>query len=145
VPPRRLAKVKNRLRDGEHCLGLILDGNILSWSFYSTKPQDIIEGLYELKAGEVMGEDLFTLDHNRGKGFAICIYCARNKLLLAKGFLHEIGVIDKRNHASLNLFRKMGATIIGEVKYRRFLRAVRRSFHHTESPIPMSKYLPNKP
>jgi len=143
LSPRHIARIKDKLRNGENCLGLVWNDDILSWVFWSGRAQDIIDGLYELRAGEVMKSELFTSPRFRGKHFATYEGHATNRYLTGLGFLNAIVVVGKANVFSLKHLRRMEATIFGEVTYRRIFRAARRFFRLYESPIPVADVLNN--
>jgi len=122
VPPRQLEFLELRFELKEECLGLIHNGEIVSWWFGSDKPQPVLSGLYELKNGEFSSSEVFTKEEHRGKGFVRDLILLKDEYLRNKGYKYNIMVVLKNNIPMLKVHNKLGSKIIGEVKYTRIFR-----------------------
>jgi GNAT superfamily N-acetyltransferase len=99
---------RNRLGQGHRCYGLLLDDELVAYSWIDPRRCSYPGEVFDLAAGEVYAYDLFTVPSQRGRDLAPLLVALRNEMMRASGITTVYGVVDYFNRPSLRFGEKVG-------------------------------------
>lgn len=105
----RESAFRARLRQGQRCFGLRLNGEIVSYCWMATgscrvNGEDIV-----MAGDEVYAFDIYTLPAQRGGNLAPLLNALFTEMLRAAGIRRVLSVVDYYNRPSLRFTQKIGA------------------------------------
>lgn len=125
TPDKDFWRLFGEMQVGNKCLGLIKDGEVLSYLWVNLKYKEN-HGIKEpLKANECCIYNAETKPSERGKGYAAILRAKTYEIMRKQGIDTFYSFSDKSNKSAMKLKKKIGAEIIASYLYIKIFNYIR--------------------
>jgi GNAT superfamily N-acetyltransferase len=123
-----------RFARGHFCFMALYRDRLVAYTWAAVEVDPKLEGAaVRLKPGDAYIGFIFTVPAYRGQGIAPVLAAYRSHYLKELGYQRTIGIVDMKNHAALELGRKLGNQTIGRATFQRILWWRTFRYHDSES------------
>lgn len=112
-------------RKRDICYGILNNGKVASYTWYSNKPSLLLDGELELRFGDkyLYEYNSFTHPDYRGQRLVSIGFSTAARELLKLGYHHLIGVVAFDNFSSLKSLYRKGGKKVGQFIFIRFFKS----------------------